>query len=74
MKETLVFVDLLEDDTARLIAGTQSFSLPRTLLPPDAVEGSWVKLGATVVPAPPDDTEQRRHRLGRDDPGGEIKL
>jgi hypothetical protein len=74
MKETAAFVDLIEDGTARLLVGAQAFSLPRSLLPADAVEGSWVKLGIAVIPAPPDDSEERRHRLGQDDPGGDIKL
>lgn len=73
-KETIVFVDAVEDAVARVLVGETAIDLPRSLLPADAAEGSWVKIGATVVPAPPDDTEERRRRLGKSDPGGDIKL
>jgi hypothetical protein len=73
-RETTAFVDDLEDEVARLLVGDHAFTVPRALLPADAVEGSWVKIGIGVIPAPPDDTEARRRRLGRSDPGGDIKL
>lgn len=71
---TIAFVDALEDDVARLLVDGEAFTVPRSLLPPDAVEGSWIALWSAVIPAPPSDTEERRRRLGQDDPGGDIDL
>lgn len=74
MKETDAFVDALEDEAARLLVGEEAVTVPRALLPAGAVEGSWVRIAVSVVPAPPDDTEARRRRLGQADPGGDIEL
>ena len=41
-------------------------------LPQAAREGSWIDIA--VAPAPADDTQERRRRLGADDPGGDIEL
>jgi hypothetical protein len=72
--ETLAFVDAIEAGQARLLIGEQPFTLPVAVLPPDAREGSWIRLSVTVVPAPPDDGEVLRNRLGAQDPGGDLKL
>jgi hypothetical protein len=71
---TIAFVDALEDDVVRLLIGGEAFTVPRALLPAGAGEGSWIALWSAVVPAPPGDTEERRRRLGQDDPGGDIDL
>jgi hypothetical protein len=47
--------------------------VPAALLPDDAREGSWLTLSATVTP-PQADPDALRRKLGRDDPGGPIKL
>lgn len=73
-KQTQAFVDAIEGPAATLLVGTQAFSLPITLLPRAAREGAWVRLEVTVVPGPPDETSARRARLGKDDPGGDVKL
>jgi hypothetical protein len=73
-RETPAFVDAVEDEVARLLVGEQAFTVPRALLPAGAGEGSWVKIGIAVIPAPPDDSEERRRRLGAGDPGGDIEL
>lgn len=70
---TMVFVDALEEGDARLLLGEQSFTVPRRLLPTGVQEGQWVRF--EVVPAPaPDSSGVRRQHLGKDDPGGPIKL
>ena len=48
-------------------------TVPAALLPDDAGEGTWLKLSAAVTP-PEADPEALRRKLGRDDPGGPIKL
>ena len=53
--------------------GDDAFDVPAALLPDDAGEGSWLKLSTTVTP-PPSDPDLLRRKLGRDDPGGPIKL
>lgn len=69
------FVDAIDDGVARLMVGEQTFTLPAALLPADAREGSWVQLTlATTEPPDDDGTEELRRELGRDDPGGDIKL
>jgi hypothetical protein len=76
-KETRAFVDALEaeSDSARLLIGEEPFTVPRSLLPPGAFEGSWLRIVTTLLPHPPDDdTAARRRRLGAADPGGDIKL
>jgi hypothetical protein len=72
-KTTAVFVDAVENGRARLLLGDDAFTVPAALLPDDAREGSWLKLSATVTPAPSDPDILRR-KLGRRDPGGPIKL
>ena len=72
-KTTAVFVDSVEEGLARLELGEQAFTVPAALLPDGAGEGSWLKLTATVTP-PPSDPDALRRKLGKDDPGGPIKL
>jgi hypothetical protein len=72
--ETIVFIDEVEDLVARLVLNEQVFHLPRALLPAEAREGQWLRISVTVTPAPPDDSEALRKRLGESDPGGDIKL
>jgi hypothetical protein len=72
--ETTVFIDEVEDHVARLVAGERVFHLPTVLLPADAREGQWLRLTVTQVAVPPDSQAGLRNRLGRDDPGGSIKL
>jgi len=69
-----VFVDAIDDGSARLLFGDESFAVPVGLLPPDAREGSWLELTITITAAPDDGAEELRRTLGRDDPGGDIKL
>jgi len=73
-KTTILFIDEIEDDSARLLLDQRSFTVPRALLPEDAHEGEWLTLSVARTSPPPDDTEARRKRLGGDDPGGTIKL
>jgi hypothetical protein len=73
-RETQLFVDEVDGEVARMVLGEEVFTMPRALLPRDAVEGSWVRMSIGVVPAPPDDTERKRKELARDDPGGDIEL
>jgi hypothetical protein len=72
-KTTSVFVDAVENGRARLLLGDEAFTVPAALLPDDASEGTWLKLSTAVTP-PEADPEALRRRLGRDDPGGPIKL
>jgi hypothetical protein len=72
-KTTAVFVDAVEEGRARLLLGDDAFTVPATLLPDDAGEGTWLKLTTTVT-APEADPDALRRRLGKDDPGGPIKL
>jgi hypothetical protein len=73
-KETTLFVDDIEDDSASLLLGQHSFTVPRALLPDDVHEGDWLLFKVARTSPPPADTADRRGRLGRDDPGGDIKL
>ena len=72
-KTTAVFVDAVEAGRARLLLGDDAFTVPAALLPDGAGEGSWLNLSATVTP-PQADPDALRRKLGRDDPGGPIKL
>jgi hypothetical protein len=72
--DTLVFVDAIEDDQARLLAGVEAFNVPARLLPADIKEGSWLRLSFVAAPAPPDDGAALRQKLGGSDDGGDIKL
>jgi len=72
-RTTLVFVDAIEDGQARLLLGEESFSLPQSLLPEDAREGTWLRLSLAIAP-PPSDPDGLRRKLGQNDPGGPIKL
>jgi hypothetical protein len=69
-----LFVDAIEGGIARLLAGTDAFSVPVRLLPAGTKEGSWLSASFVAVPAPPDAAAEIRRRLGRDDDGGDIKL
>lgn len=71
---TLLFVDEIEDGMVSLLLGETALTLPVSLLPPELREGDWIELSGRVVPAPPQDTDERRHRLAADDPGGDLKL
>jgi len=73
-KTTTLFIDEIEDDSARLLFDQRSFTVPRALLPVDSHEGEWLLLSVARTSPPPDDTAARRERLGADDPGGTIKL
>jgi hypothetical protein len=73
-KTTRAFVDAVEAGVARLLVGEQAFTLPLALLPAGLREGDWVDITLARAPAPPDDTEARRARLSKDDPGGDIDL
>jgi len=72
-KTTAVFVDAVEEGRARLLLGDDAFTVPAALLPDDAGEGTWLKLSVTVTP-PQADPDALRRKLGRDDPGGPLKL
>ena len=72
-KTTAVFVDAVEEGLARLELGEQVFTVPAALLPDGAGEGSWLTLTATET-TPPSDPDALRRKLGKDDPGGPIKL
>ena len=71
---TTLFVDAIEGGIARLLAGTEAFSVPVRLLPAGTKEGSWLSASFAAVSAPPDAAVEIRRRLGRDDDGGDIKL
>jgi hypothetical protein len=73
-KTTTLFIDEIEDDSARLLFDQRSFTVPRALLPEDSHEGEWLILSVARTSPPPDDTAARRERLGAGDPGGTIKL
>jgi hypothetical protein len=73
-RKTTLFVDEIEDDGATLLLGERSFAVPRALLPEDAREGDWLLVRVARTAPPPDDAAARRGRLGKDDPGGDIKL
>ena len=78
---TLAFVDAVLEGVTRLVlrdAGGEwrSFNLPRSVLPVEAREGTWIELGVSVS-APPPEAEQAealRARLGRADKGRDISL
>ena len=72
--EMLLFIDALEGTHARLLSGLDAFEVPARLLPPGAIEGTWLRLSLTPAPAPPDEAEALRAKLARDDDGGDIKL
>jgi len=71
-----LFVDAIEGGRARLLLGGDAFTIPASLLPPGAVEGSWLRLSFQLTAAPPEEAEAEatRRRLGADDDGGDLKL
>ncbi len=73
-KPVRLFVDEIDGHTARLLLGETAFELPTTLLPTGAREGSWVTVSMRVASAPPDNATALRRKLGKADPGGDIKL
>jgi hypothetical protein len=73
-RETIVFIDEVEDEVARLLQGEQVFHLPRTLLPADVREGQWLRISVAPAPAPPSGSTALRKRLGDSDPGGDLTL
>ncbi len=73
-KKTTLFIDEIEDDSARLLLDERSFAVPRALLPDDSREGEWLIFSVGRTSPPPDDSAARRKRMGEDDPGGTIKL
>lgn len=74
VRSTPLFVDEIQDGVARLLRGTEVVSLSAILLPMGAREGDWIEISVGIIPAPPDDTAERRKKLAADDPGGPIKL
>jgi hypothetical protein len=72
--EIVAFVDEVEEQMVRLLAGDKTFHLPLSLLPADAREGQWLRITVGLAAAPPDGQAGLRERLGRGDPGGPIKL
>jgi hypothetical protein len=70
----LLFVDAIEAGIARLLLGVEAFEVPARLLPADVKEGSWLHLSFEIAPAPPDQADALRHKLGQGDDGGDIKL
>jgi hypothetical protein len=72
--DQLLFVDAIEAGIARLLLGVEAFEVPARLLPADAKEGSWLRPSFQIAPAPPDPADALRHKLGRGDDGGDIKL
>jgi hypothetical protein len=72
--ETTAFIDEVEEQVARVVAGERIFHLPLALLPADVHEGQWLRITVSQVAAPPDSQSELRNRLGRSDPGGPIKL
>jgi hypothetical protein len=72
--EPLLFVDAIDEGRARLLLDEDAFTVPASLLPEDAREGSWLRLSIGVVPAPASEADAIRKKLSRDDPGGPIKL
>lgn len=72
--EIVALVDEIEEQVARLVAGERVFHLPLALLPPEAHEGQWLRITVEKTAAPPDSQAELRNRLGRNDPGGPIKL
>ena len=73
-RATRLFVDAIDDDTARVLLGERVFTIPAQLLPHGAREGDWVEIAVGVVPAPASEADEIRERLAKDDPGGPIKL
>jgi hypothetical protein len=74
VRASTLFIDEIEDDSARLLLGERSLVVPRSLLPEDAREGDWLLFQVARTEPPSDDAAGRRARMGRDDPGGDIKL
>ncbi len=73
-KQSLVFVDVVEETWARLLLDDQAFSIPRSLLPDGVREGQWLLFTVEPTAAPPSRSRALRDELGRTDPGGDIKL
>jgi hypothetical protein len=73
-ESTLLFVDAIEDDDAWLVLDDKRLRVPRAVLPPQAAEGSWLRLSLDQGPAEAKQIESRRAQLLRNDPGGKIKL
>jgi len=71
---TTLFVDAIEGGIARLLAGTDAFSVPVRLLPPGTKEGTWLSASFVAASTPPDTGAEIRRRLGRNDDGGDIEL
>ncbi len=72
--EILAFIDEMEEQVARLVAGDRVFHLPLALLPADAHEGQWLRITVGTAAAPSSGPAELRDRLGGHDPGGPIKL
>jgi hypothetical protein len=71
---SLLFVDAIEGEKARLLWGVEAFDVPLGLLPAGTGEGAWLHLTLSAAPAPPDEGGALRDKLSRDDDGGDIKL
>lgn len=72
--DTLLFVDAVEGDRARLLWGVEAFDVPVGLLPVEAREGAWLRATFIPAPAPPDEGAALRKKLGAADDGGDIDL
>ncbi len=70
-----LFVDARDAQVARVLdEDNRSATIPAAWLPPDAHEGSWLNVELQPTAAPTTETTDRRHALGADDDGGDIKL
>lgn len=79
-RSVTAYVDAVESDVARVLLDHgdddwRGHNLPTAILPPDAKEGSWLKLSIKVTPPPPGaKAPQLRGKDGRRDKGGDIIL
>lgn len=69
-----LFVDAIDEGSARVLVDDQILTVPVALLPPAVREGDWVEMTVGVIEPPPSDADERRRRLAKDDPGGPLKL
>lgn len=74
MRTTRLFVDELDGGFARVLVDEQVLTLPVGVLPAGVREGDWVQMDVGIIDPPPGDTDERRRRLAKDDPGGPLKL
>jgi len=74
VRTATLFIDQIDDETATLLLGERAFTVPTALLPANAREGEWLLCRMARTAGPSGDSTGRRERLGKDDPGGDIKL